>query len=147
MATLTQLYTAIEGMAVQYGGSAVSVSGLSDPRNKIESTDTPIRVLVPQDPTAESLNVSPVVVSGVLWQARWQIVDLLLVDPVTQRRGMGGEKASVITYIDDYVAALKALSLSVGSVVEGVRFGAGVIEYAGVDWIAVVTTLTIATNM
>ena len=106
MSNITSLLSAIEGLSVSDGVSTPTCLNLTETPGAVDSMDTPVRILLPQDDignqTFEFISL------GQGNKIDWHIEELYLCMPVAEGRGWKDVGNKLYTYIANFAAAVVA---------------------------------------
>lgn len=146
--SLSAIYSAIETLSVAVNGTVATVYGLADMPDSVETAHLPMRAIVTSgsNTQGESMRLATL---GTLpgAQMTWAIQDLMLYKPVGQGAGLKEHNAVLITYIDDYLTALRSSAqLTSGALTTDAKLEPGVYEHppgSGAQFFGVMVSLTI----
>lgn len=147
MSSVTTIYANLAEKSVLYDGAAPRVFGLDDAPNAVESADVPCRILLAGRTTESSFGF---VAIGSMAAVEWTVLDLFLIAPSGQTRGLIDVSAPMLDYCGRYAEMLRSFrdaGITGGMcTLEAARIDPGVYRYpadVGADYYGVLITLTI----
>lgn len=103
---LSGIYTALAAWSFTVNSQTATALYGSTLKGSLGSADLPARLLLPVNGGLEGTNVQGITLSGGHGTATWQIDDLLLVQPVTQGRGIEQVAGALVTYMQQYASQI-----------------------------------------
>lgn len=146
--SLNTIYAAIENMSVNVNGTTANVYGLTNVPSRVETAHLPLRAIVSVGGNTQGQSVRLITLGGTPnLHKTWAVQDLMLYKPVPQGQGLKEATPILITYIDDYLTAVRTNhQLTSGALITDVRLEPGVYEHppeSGAMFYGVMVSLTV----
>ena len=146
--SLSTIYSAIESMDVEVNGTVATVYGLADMPDSVETAHLPMRAIVSVGGNTQGQSARLATFgSPPGMELTWAIQDLMLYKPPGQGAGLKEHNAVLITYVDDYLTALRNnAQLTTSALVTDARLEPGLYEHppgSGAQFLGVMVSLTV----
>lgn len=149
MSEITSIYTALAAITVTTtSGSTATVFDLDELKNRINTSDLPVRMLLPVgDDTRGEGREGAFVAIGTTMTIDWQVSDLMLWQPLGQGEGLREYAPELVDYCGKYIDAMRTFKCPTSnSSLTGVYMMPGIYEWPmgeGVYYAGVLCQLTI----
>lgn len=138
MTQITTIFDSVAAFSLTVNGSAPTVRNYDELKNKVNSADLPMRLLMITGSQPGQARDFQFIAMGKTSQVKWGILDRLLIKPVAQGAGLEDVSEDLVLYMDSYVEAMRLnRKLASQSVIISARLEPVIATWAGVDYFAV----------